>query len=85
MFAITPNLAIGAHLANKNYFRRKFRVIFSLNILLEYALKIQDEEAIDNLIIAKLHSHLKFSGEADNSYYDSDGYIQAIFLKTPFT
>lgn len=81
MFAITLSLAIGAYLVDKNYLRRKFRVIFSLNILLEYAFKIQDEEAIDKTILDTLHTHLKVSGDADNTNYDTDGYKQAIFAE----
>lgn len=77
MFAITVSLAIGAYIVDKNYLQRKFRVIFSLNKLLELTFGLNNVETIDTVVLTELHKYIKVSGDADNLTYNADGYKQA--------
>ena len=77
MFSITFSLTIGAYILDKNYLQRKFRVIFTLNKLLELTFGLKNIETIDAVLVKELRDYLKVSGDADNSSYDTDGYKQA--------
>jgi hypothetical protein len=78
MLSITLSLAIGAYIVDKNYLRRKFRVIYSLNKILEYLFEVDSLDKVDDKIIIKVREHIQVSGDADNRNYDTDGYKQAI-------
>lgn len=65
--AFTIALAIGAYLIDRNYARRKFRVIHAVNELMQLLMKT-DFENIDDIKI-KLKSLLQISGDADNKSY----------------
>lgn len=65
--AFTIALAIGAYLIDRNYARRKFRVIHAVNELMQLLMKT-DLENIDD-IRNKLKLLLQISGDADNKSY----------------
>lgn len=65
--AFTIALAIGAYLIDRNYARRKFRVIHAANELMQLLMKT-DLENIDD-IKSKLRTLLQISGDADNKSY----------------
>ena len=81
MLSITLSLAIGAYIVDKNYLRRKFRVIYSLNKILGYLFDIESLDKVDNKIIEDLRKHIQVSGDADNRNYDIDGYKQAVLAE----
>lgn len=78
MFVITFSLAVGAYWVDKNYVRRKFRVICSLNKMYQCAFDIRNEESIDDEVMQELHEYIKVAGDADDHRYKTDGYSQAV-------
>jgi hypothetical protein len=78
MLAITFGLTTGAYIVDKNYLKRKFRVIYALNSIMEGLINANAIDDIDNEILSKLNDHLRVSGDADNDRYNTDGYKQAV-------
>lgn len=81
MFAITLSLTVGAYIVDSNYLKRKFRVIYALNSIMECLIKNGDLIEIGNEIIAKIDKHIRVSGDADNKNYETDGYKQAVIAE----
>lgn len=81
MFAVTFVLAFGSYRVDRNYLRRKFRVIHSLNELLKYSFEIKNVEDINDDVIEIMHDYIKVSGDVDNKQYEIDGYIQAVYAE----
>ena len=72
LFLVTLGLAVGGWFIDRNYVRRKFRVIMALNELLE-TIKASQEN-INNIPV----SLLKVAGDDAERHYDSSGYREAI-------
>ncbi len=64
----TIALSIGAYLIDRNYARRKFRVIYAVNNLIQLTMNA-DLNEIDNSTRIKLTELLQISGDADNKNY----------------
>ena len=78
MLAITFGLTAGAYIVDKNYIRRKFRVIHALNSILETLVKSDLVNDINTDALSVLNEHMRVSGDADNERYKTDGYRQAV-------
>lgn len=77
MFVVSIGFMVGAFIIDKNYVRRKFRVIASLNRLLLHALDIEDVENINAKDKKALRETIQVAGDADNTTYRTNGYRQA--------
>lgn len=77
MFVVSTGFMVGAFIIDKNYVRRKFRVIASLNRLLSQALDLEDVENIKAKDKKALHEIMQVAGDADNTTYSTNGYRQA--------
>ena len=61
MLAITLGLVIGAYVVDRNYMQRKFRVIFSLNKLMDLTFGNANVENINDKEIKDFKKYLKVS------------------------
>lgn len=79
MFFVSVALAFGGFLIDKNYVRRKFRVIFALNRLMELLSEYSEDKVLDiEFRSGELKELLKISGDsASKNYREVDGYSGA--------
>ena len=75
----TLSLAIGAFMIDRNYVRRKFRVITAVNTLMDIITNsdLSDEQTQRN---HQLPGLLKISGDTDNSSYRSGAYENELLV-----
>jgi len=71
--AFTISLSIGAYFIDRNYTRRKFRVIHAINEMMELIMS-DDKDKIESNRNEKLTTLLKISGDADNKTYRFKAY-----------
>lgn len=75
--AFSLALAIGAYIIDRNYARRKFRVITGLHQLMEIITTL-DFDKVQSETQSELTELLKISGDADNHKYKSAAYRNEI-------
>lgn len=79
MIAISIVLGISGFLIDRNYIRRKFRVINSLSILQELLINNEiDFENIKDTDRLKIIPHIKIVGDSGNKNYKGVGYKQEL-------
>jgi hypothetical protein len=77
--AFSFTLAIGGYLVDRNYARRKFRVIAALSGMMEIILAINFQN-MENKTREVLTQLLKISGDASNNSYMSEPYNNEIMI-----
>jgi hypothetical protein len=83
--AFTIALSVGAFMIDRNYARRKFRVIVAINKLTETILTI-DLSKIEGVATEKLVSLLQISGDADNKNYKVAAFFNEFYvIRTIYT
>jgi len=73
VIAFTVTLSMGAFVIDRNYVKRKFRVICVLNNLIEIAVKQTSELDSDN-VRSELKMMLQIAGDKDDDKFTSPGY-----------